>query len=171
MSNYVGDAEATKSVFQDGWYTGLRDIVFALKNEADGQMDYYWMTRDSALLIRGGANYSYDQVAAELSQVLTEEFGLKAEHFRLAVIGLRVESEHEDSCCVTIELGQEAADGEKELEANFAAKARERVRKGFRPDYVRFAAIPTNFKGLFLYPELRAEYRKWLEAKGLTIYT
>lgn len=170
MSNYVGDTEATKSVFQEGWYTGLRDIVFALKNETDGQLDYYWMTRDSALLIRGGANYSYDQVAAELSKVLIEDFGLKAEQFKLAVIGLRVESEHEDSCCVTIELGQEVADKQKELEVDFASKARERVRKGFRPDYVRFDAVPTNFKGLVLYPELRADYRKWLEAKGQTIY-
>jgi len=171
MSNYVGDTDATSSVFQEGWYTGLRDIVFALKNETDGQLDYYWMTRDSALLIRGGANYAYDQVATELSRVLTEDFDLKAEQFKLAVIGLRVESEHEDSCCVTIELGQEAADKQQQLETDFASRARERVRKGFRPDYVRFAAIPTNFKGLFIYPELRADYRKWLEAKGLTIYT
>ena len=171
MSHYVGDAEATKSVFQEGWYTGLRDVVFALKNEADGELDYYWMTRDSALLIRGGANYSYDQIADELSRVLVEDFNLKKEQFRLAVIGLRVESEHEDSCCVTIQLGQEAADKRPQLEADFIDRARKRVPKGFRPDYVRFADIPTNFKGLVLIPELRLEYKKSLEEKGLAIYT
>ena len=171
MSHYVTDAEATRSVFHEGWYTGLRDIVFALKNEADGQLDYYWMTRDSALLIRGGANYSYDQVAAELARVLVEGFNLETEQFKLAVIGLRVESEHEDSCCVTIELGQQVADKQPPLEAEFLDQARQRVPKSFRPDYVRFAKIPTNFKGLVLISELRADYKKALEAKGLAIYT
>jgi acyl-CoA synthetase (AMP-forming)/AMP-acid ligase II len=171
MSHYVGDDDATASVFQEGWYTGLRDVVFALKNAADGELDYYWMTRDSALLIRGGANYSYDQIADELSKVLVEDFNLKKEQFRLAVIGLRVESEHEDSCCVTIQLGQEAADKRSQLEADFIDRARKKVPKGFRPDYVRFADIPTNFKGLVLIPELRLEYKKSLEEKGLAIYT
>jgi len=170
MSHYVGDTDATTSVFQEGWYTGLRDVVFALKNEADGELDYYWMTRDSALLIRGGANYSYDQIADELAKVLVEDFNLKKEQFRLAVIGLRVESEHEDSCCVTIQLGPEAADKRPQLEAEFIDQARKRVPKGFRPDYVRFADIPANFKGLVLIPELRLEYKKALEEKGLAIY-
>ena len=102
MSGYVGDAEATRAVFREGWYTGLRDIVFALKNKRDGQLDYYWMSRDSELLIRGGANYAYDQIAAELSKVLIEHFQLKPDQFKLAVVGIRLESEHEDSCCVTI---------------------------------------------------------------------
>jgi acyl-CoA synthetase (AMP-forming)/AMP-acid ligase II len=171
MHSYIGDDEATDSVFRDGWYTGLRDIVFALENKADGGLDYYWVTRDSALLIRGGANYSYDQVAAELSKVLSEDFGLKAEQFKLAVIGLRVESEHEDSCCVTIELSPEAVAKQVELEAGFVNKARARVRKGFWPDYLRFAEIPSSFKGLVLFPELRREYRHWLEAKGLKVYS
>jgi len=171
MSHYIGEAEATESVFREGWYTGLRDIVFTLRNETDNQLDYYWMTRDLALLIRGGANYSYDQIAAELSKVLVEDFELKSEQFKLAVVGLRVESEHEDSCCVTIELSPEAGGRQKELEANFMYRARQRVAKGFRPDYIRFAEIPINFKGLVRIPELRLDYRKSLEIKGLTIYT
>ncbi len=171
MRHYVGHTKAAESVFQEGWYTGLRDIVFTLKNETDGQLDYYWMTRDSALLIRGGANYSCDQIAAELTKMLVEDFSLKAEQFKLAVIGLRVESEHEDSCCVTIELVPEAAAKQTQLEADFLNKARQRAPKGFRPDYVRFAQIPTNFKGLVLAPELKLDYRKSLEAKGLTVYT
>jgi acyl-CoA synthetase (AMP-forming)/AMP-acid ligase II len=170
MSHYVNDAEDTKSVFQNGWYTGLRDIVFALRNEADGQLDYYWMTRDSALLIRGGANYAYDQIAAELSKVLIADFHMKAEQFKLAVVGLRVGSEHEDSCCVTIELKEEVSHKRQELEAGFKDKAREKVPKGFRPEFVRFAEIPVNFKGLVLIPELRRDFRESLESEGLIVH-
>jgi acyl-CoA synthetase (AMP-forming)/AMP-acid ligase II len=150
MSHYVGDIQATR-------------------NAADGQLDYYWMTRDSALLIRGGANYAYDQVGAELARALMEDFALRAEQFKLAVIGLRVGSEHEDSCCVTIELTGEVADKQPCLETSFIDRARHKVPKGFWPDYLRFAVIPTNFKGLVLVPELRRDFRQYLEAKGLTV--
>jgi len=167
MNCYVGDTKATKAVFREGWYTGLRDIAFALRNEKDGQLDYYWMSRDSALLIRGGANYAYDQVAAELSKVLVEDFHLKVEQFKLAVVGLHVESEHEDSCCVTIELSKEVADVEPQLETNFIEKACKRVSKGARPDYIRLAKIPLNFKGAVLVPELKQDFEKSLEHKGI----
>ncbi|MFC1931075.1 AMP-binding protein [Chloroflexota bacterium] len=170
MSHYVGDTEATESVFCKGWYSGLRDIVFNLRNETDGQLDYYWMSRDSALLIRGGANYAYDQVASELFKVLAEDFSLNSEQFKLAVIGLRVGSEHEDSCCVTIELVGEVTDMQPELEANFIHRARERAPKGCWPDFVRFAKIPMNFKGAVLIPELKVDFRKSLEAKGLVLH-
>jgi len=167
MDYYVGDAEATKAVFQGEWYTGLGDIAFALRNEKDGQLDYYWLSRDSVLLIRGGANYACDQVAAELSKVLVEDFHLKAEQFKLAVVGLRVESEHEDSCCVTIELNKEVAHMESQLEANFVEKAGKRVSKGARPDYIRFAKIPLSFKGTVLASELKQDFKKSLENKGV----
>jgi acyl-CoA synthetase (AMP-forming)/AMP-acid ligase II len=167
MDYYVGNAEATKAVFQEGWYTGLGDIAFALRNEEDGQLDYYWLSRDSALLIRGGANYACDQIAAELSKVLVEDFSLKAEQFKLAVLGLRVESEHEDSCCVTIELSQEVAHMESQLKADFIEKASKRVSKGARPDYIRFAKIPLSFKGLVLASELKQDFKKSLENKGV----
>jgi acyl-CoA synthetase (AMP-forming)/AMP-acid ligase II len=162
MAGYVGDTEATKEVFREGWYTGLGDIVFTLRNNRDGQLDYYWLSRESALLIRGGANYACNQVAAELSKVLVEDFHLKTEQFKLAVIGLRVESEHEDSCCVTIELSKEAANLESELETNFIAKASKRVSKGARPDYIRFAKIPVSFKGLVLASELKQDFQESL---------
>ncbi|MEE8319047.1 MAG: class I adenylate-forming enzyme family protein [Dehalococcoidales bacterium] len=166
MDAYIGDDEATAEVFREGWYNGLRDIVFALKNERDGELDYYWVTRDSALLIRGGANYAYDQVAAELSTVLTDDFKLNPGQFKLVVVGLRVESEHEDSCCVTIELSGEAAAGQAELEADFKPRAWQKVAKGYRPDFVRFAGIPLNFKGAVLYPQLKQDYREWLKSQG-----
>lgn len=170
MRHYVDDTEATKDVFRKGWYTGLRDIVFTLRNNADGQLDYYWMSRDSALIVRGGANYACDQVAAELSKVLTEDFRLKSDQFRLAVVGLRVTSEHEDSCCVTVELSKEVADMEPQLEANFLDEARKRVSKGARPDYIRFARIPLSFKGEILVPELKQDFKKSLRHKGLVLH-
>jgi acyl-CoA synthetase (AMP-forming)/AMP-acid ligase II len=163
MSHYVGDAQATKTVLVKGWYTGLRDIVFTLVNEEDGELDYYWMTRDSALLIRGGANYAYAQVAAELSKVLVEEFNLEPEQFKLAVVGFRLESEHEDSCCVTIDLDKEVANVEPQLRANFMETASRRATKGARPDHLRFAQIPLNFKGAILYPQLKQDFSNWLK--------
>ncbi|MFC1907932.1 AMP-binding protein [Chloroflexota bacterium] len=158
MNYYIGDDEATKAVFREGWYTGLRDIVFALKNKRDGDLDYYWISRDSELLIRGGANYAYDQIAAELSRFLVEHFSLKPEQFQLAVVGLRLKSEHEDSCCVTIQLSKEVSTIESELKANFIEKAPRIVSKGSRPDYLRFGQIPKSFKGAILYPQLKQDF-------------
>jgi len=158
MSYYIGDAEATKDVFREGWYTGLRDIVFTLKNRKDGQLDYYWMSRDSELLIRGGANYAYDQITAELNKFVVEHFHLKPEQFQLAVVGLRLESEHDDSCCVTIELSKEATNAESQLKADFIEKASTIVSKGTRPNYLRFGKIPRNFKGAVIYPQLKQDF-------------
>ena len=165
MSGYIGGAETTEDVIREGWYTGLRDIVFTLRNEKDGQLDYYWMSRDSALLIRGGANYAYDQIAAELSRVLVEDFQLKPDQFKLAVVGLRLESEHEDSCCVTIELSREAANSEPQLKASFIEAASQKVSKGSRPDYIRFAQVPLSFKGAILYPQLKQDFLDSLKPK------
>lgn len=162
MTGYVGDATATDAVFREGWYTGLRDIVFALKNKSDGELDYYWLSRDSALLIRGGANYAYDQIAAELSRFVVEHYQLKPEDFKLAVVGLRLESEHEDACCVTIELALETTSAQSQLMADFIQKAAGNVSKGARPNYLRFAPIPRSFKGEILYPQLKQDYLKWL---------
>ena len=169
MSSYVGDAEATRAVFREGWYTGLRDIVFALRNEKDEQPDYYWMSRDSTLLIRGGANYAYDQIAAELSRFLTEHFQLRPEQFQLAVVGLRLESEHEDSCCVTIELGEDAASAESQLRAHFIEKASTTVSKGIRPDHLRFGRIPRSFKGDILYSRLKQDFLDSPESGRLSV--
>lgn len=165
MNGYVGQGNASREVFRKGWYTGLRDIGFALRGR-DGFLDYYWMTRDSALLIRGGANYSYEQVAADLSRVLIEDFTMKPEQFKLAVVGICSETEHEDNCCVTIELTGEAASMQSTLEEQFIARASRRVSKGSRPDYVRFAKIPVSFKGAVLFPKLKREFGEALSTKG-----
>ena len=165
MSGYAGQDEATEKVFREGWYVGLRDIGFTLEGK-DGCPDYYWMTRDSALLIRGGANYACEQVAADLSRVLVEDFNMKPGQFKLAVIGLRMRSEHDDSCCVTIELGEEAACMEEELRATFIEKASGKVSKGSFPDYVRFAPIPLSFKGAVLIPRLKQEVEEYLKEQA-----
>ncbi len=158
MSGYVGDPKATEAVFQEGWYTGLRDITFTLRNETDGKLDYYWIGRDSELLIRGGANYAYDQIATELSKFLALDFHLEPTQFQLAVTGLRLESEHEDSCCVTIELNRQSRHVVPQLEANFLKRANKIVSKGSRPDYLRLAPIPRNFKGAIQYPQLKQDF-------------
>lgn len=167
MAGYVGDAGATQEAFRDGWYVGLRDIGFALRNASDGQLDFYWLSRDSALIIRGGANYAYEQVAEELSRFVVNEFHLGPDQFQLAVVGLRVGSEHEDSCCVTIELGKDAAYAEPLLKASFIERAQKGVTKGCRPDYVRFAPIPRNFKGAILNNELKQEFTRSLADKKI----
>ena len=86
------------------------------------------------------------------------------------MIGLRVESEHEDSCLATIEFRGEAAqkmpmaDDAPEAAAAFVAAARAAVSKGAKPDRARFAPIPKNFKGAVLVPELVST---WKAALGL----
>ena len=166
MSCYVGQEKASREVFRKGWYTGFRDIGFALRGRG-GCLDYYWMTRDSALLIRGGANYSYEQIASDLSMVLIEDYKMKPEHFKLAVVGICMETEHEDSCCVTIELTEEAAHMQPLLKEQFITRASCRVSKGSRPDYVRFAQIPVSFKGAVLFPQLKREFSEALKSKGI----
>ena len=58
-------------------------------------------------------------------------------------------------------------DMEPQFEANFVDKARERVSKTSRPDHIRFAKIPVNFKGVILLSELKQDFRKSLEYKGI----
>jgi acyl-CoA synthetase (AMP-forming)/AMP-acid ligase II len=164
MDGYVGEEAAATDVFQEGWYTGFRDIAFRLEGR-DGKPDYYWMARDSALLIRGGANYACEQVATTLSRFIEEEFQVKPDQFRIAVVGLPVDSEHEDSCCVTIELAEEAASLAPALSENFLDRATRKVPKGCRPDYVRFADIPVNFKGAVLVPRLKEEFARDLKER------
>lgn len=164
MGGYVGDPAATAAVLPEGWYTGLRDVAFRLRNPADGEWDYYWVSRDSALLIRGGANYAYDQISRELSDFVAARYGLEPARFDLAVVGLRLESEHEDACCVTLELKDGVPEAvRRSIAEGFLAAARASVGKGARPDRLLLAPIPRNFKGAVLVPELK---RRVAEALG-----
>jgi acyl-CoA synthetase (AMP-forming)/AMP-acid ligase II len=167
MSGYVKDEKATREAFHQGWYTGLKDIAFALKNEQDGALDYYWVTRESTLLIRSGANYAYDQINAELINFIAQHCQLPRDSFDIAVVGLKVKSEHEDSCCVTIEIrDQKAQKKVAEIEKTFKDMAAQHVSKGARPDYIRFGEIPRNFKGAVLIKELAAEFSEWLSLQS-----
>ena len=161
MSGYVNNPEATRAAFYKEWYTGMKDICFALESEDDGELDYYWVSRESTLLIRGGANYAYDQINAELKQFISGHYRLAAEAFDVAVVGLKIDSEHEDSCCVTIEPKSSAAEKKiAQIEETFQQAAKDGVSKGARPDYVRIGKIPRNFKGAILVHELASQFKK-----------
>lgn len=165
MTEYVNNPEATASVFHgDGWYTGLEDICFTLQNKNDGGLDYFWQGRDSFLMIRGGSNYAFDQINSELTNFIEQEYTIDKNEFEVAVIGMRIESEHEDDCCVTIELKTDKAQALKnDIETTFIDKAKKAVSKGAKPNHLRFGSIPKNFKGALLVPELKKVYKALLK--------
>ena len=179
MSGYVGDEAATaKAIHAEsgGWYVNLGDVCFALEptgGAEGGALDLYWLSRDSALLIKGGANYSYEQINAELSKFAAEHYGCDPAEVEVAVVGLRLDSEHEDTCCATVELRGGAAAAaladEQQAAADFLASAKKAVgagdiSKGSKPDRVRFAPIPKNFKGAVLTPDM---VKAWKELSGM----
>ncbi|KAJ8603610.1 hypothetical protein CTAYLR_004840 [Chrysophaeum taylorii] len=149
MSGYVGNPDATAKAFSDdGWYLNLGDVGFRLGK------DLYWYSRDSAMLIRGGANYAYEQINAELVAFVARKYALVPKtDFDLAVVGIKIQSEHEDSCCVTLELKRDDIDPPDE-QAFLAAARDAGVSKGAKPDKLRVAPLPRNFKGVVLIPDL-----------------
>lgn len=167
MKGTVQDEGRPPAAVHDGWYTGFRDIGFYLRDAQDGHRNFYWVERDSALLIRGGANTACDAVGAELGRFLEARYGLSSGDVDLAVVGLRLESEHEDSCCVTIELKTSAAAKlGPELERTFIREARAAVSKGARPDRLRFGPVPRTFKGSVRVGELKKAWMEDLPGKG-----
>jgi acyl-CoA synthetase (AMP-forming)/AMP-acid ligase II len=77
FSSYVGlPAETGRlAVSDDGWYLNLGDIGFWLpaqdpapapapagRGGVDEAKELYWQSRESQMLIRGGANYAFEQV-------------------------------------------------------------------------------------------------------------
>ena len=163
MRGYLNQEQATVDVFADGWYTGLLDVGFYLINPSDGKRDFYWIGRDSALLIRGGANYAYDQINGELADAVKQASGLSDSDFELAVVGLRLESEHEDACCLTLALLTERA--KKNQDAILAA-LRNLQNKIARPDYIRLADVPRNFKGAVEIPRLKEAFSDWFASRN-----
>ena len=124
-----------------------------------GEEDVYWVGRDAGLMIRGGSNYSCQQVADELRDIVRRQFQLRDSEFDLAVIGLKLSSEHEDSCCVMLEVQTERIDAVERLREAFLATSRELASKGARPDRVVFGKLPRNFKGAIDVRALRAGFR------------
>lgn len=167
MSGYVKNPAATKRVFHDEWYIGLKDIGFTLKNENDGEIDFFWQSRKSAMLIRGGANYAYDQINSELAAFTCDYYQLPEDAFNIAVIGMKIYSEHEDACCVTIELKTDTAKQKMEImRKTFVEMGRKSLSRGAKPDYVRFGKIPRNFKGAVLLKELSKNFEKYPDTAG-----
>jgi acyl-CoA synthetase (AMP-forming)/AMP-acid ligase II len=161
MKAYVKNDEGTDRVLRDGWYLGLLDIAFRLTNPDDGGTDFYWVGRDSALVIRGGANYACDQINVELCRFVEKRYGLPCDDFDLAVAGLRLVSEHEDSCCVTVELKSERArECADEIRRTFLPEARHSVSKGAKPDFLRFGEVFRTFKGTIRLAEIK---RAWMD--------
>ncbi len=168
MKGYVQGEEATrKAIHYDagGWYTNLGDICFWLANAQDpGAKDFYWVTRTSNLLIRGGTNYSYEQISNELSGFVSARYGLPKGAFALAAVGLRVSSEHDDDCLVTVELLDGGGEGKREdILATFVPEAKAQVSKGAKPSRLRLGAVPRNFKGDVQWRELEAAWKKAIE--------
>ncbi|MDP7162035.1 MAG: hypothetical protein QF792_00895, partial [Phycisphaerae bacterium] len=55
-----------------------------------------------------------------------------------------------------------------QIEGTFIASARKSVSKGARPDHLRFARIPRNFKGLILLPQLKNEFSSTIRHRQTT---
>lgn len=167
MSGYVNNPEASAKAIDHengGWYTNLGDVCFWLKSETDGEQDVYWMSRESSLLIRGGANYAYDQINEELRGFLKEQYGLGDESISVAVIGLRINSEHDDDCCATIELKDAKAIAQiRGISDTFLSASKKAVSKGAKPDCMRFGKIPRTFKGSVLNKDL---VKSWKATNG-----
>jgi acyl-CoA synthetase (AMP-forming)/AMP-acid ligase II len=147
FQGYWDDSLGTEAVWKDGWYLGLGDHAFTLASTEDGEPDFYWVGRDAGLMIRGGANYSCQQVAAELLTFVCVEFGLDEADLDLVVVGLKLESDHEDTCCVMIQCASATPQLRDRLEADFIRLAYNGVSKGARPDRLLLSVIPRNFKG------------------------
>lgn len=98
---------------------------------------------------------------------MINSYWLLPKAFDLAVVGITLESEHEDACCVTVELFSDVnGTNRQRLEASLLADAQKSVSKGARPDYLRFAKIPRSFKGAILYPQLKQDFLDFLRDSG-----
>jgi hypothetical protein len=82
----------------------------------------------------------------------------------LAVVGLKIESEHEDACCLTLEIKSSRANEFLSKEPDqIKQQLNQSVSKNARVDFIRIGAIPRNFKGAILVKQLTAEFRTWLK--------
>jgi acyl-CoA synthetase (AMP-forming)/AMP-acid ligase II len=163
MLGYVDEPEATKSVRQDDWYLGLGDVVFYLTNQDTGARDYYWVSRSAGLMIRGGANYSCVQVETELREFCVTSLQWPADGFDLAVVGHKLGSEHEDACCVLLELRSSMAKEPEIYAQELMREAPMKVSKGAKPDRIAFGVVPRNFKGATVRPDVRVYFENCLQ--------
>ena len=160
MLGYVDEPGATDRVLHNGWYLGLGDVVFYLTNSDTGIRDYYWVSRSAGLMIRGGANYSCVQVETELREFCVTFLQWPVDGFDLAVVGHKLGSEHEDACCVLLEL-KTGMDKDPEVYVQeLMREAPKKVSKGAKPDRIALGSVPRNFKGATVRPDVRAYFEK-----------
>ncbi|GMH77999.1 hypothetical protein TL16_g07621 [Triparma laevis f. inornata] len=164
MKGYVSDPAATVKAFEEGWYVNLGDVCFSFPTTS-GSKDVYWLSRESNLMIRGGTNYSYEAVNAELTGFLGKEYGIERGGVEVAVVGLKIDSEHEDSCCVVISLVNEEGDRDR-VEETFLDRAKATVSKGAKPTLFMFGEIPKTFKGSILTKDLVKRWEAEMEKRG-----
>lgn len=165
MLGYIDDAK-TKEVIvsapdkqgrSERWYLNLGDVCFWLRNPANGEKDIFWQSRDNALLIRGGVNYSYAQINEALIEMATKEYNLGPNDIAIAVVGMRLSSEHDDECLARVELSPSLPhDVKKKIQEDFArASHAADIPKAYKPLHVSFGEIPRNFKGALLVADLK----------------
>lgn len=162
----LGYANADSYPFcNEGWYLGFGDIGFFLIGERDGEKDYYWVSREGDILIKGGANYSCEQIANELLPFLCDTYKLPKESVSLVAIGIKWRSEHDDDVCITVELPEEFLEKKTAIESDFVqiAASSSSIFKGSKPDFVRVASIPKTFKGAVNTDELKKGFMQFLE--------
>ena len=166
MLGYHGDANATTGVMEGDWYTGLGDICFALRAPEEDALDYYWVSREAGLLIKGGANYSCEQISSQIATLILDVFGLDADDVDVAVTALKRSSEHEDDGCLTVELKSPRARAKGDtLEAELIPRCREHLMKSAVPDWLRFGEIPRNFKGALQASALQGDFEAWFRER------
>lgn len=133
----------SSAVAAGAWYLGLGDEGFWLaaqdqEQEKGGAQDVFWVARSDGLLLRGGANYSTEQIRAELETFLEREYGLGAVHVRVAVCGVRTGEEHDHRLCVLLEpLGDTDLAA---VQSSFLQRARTGVSKGAKVSLTSYTA-------------------------------
>jgi len=179
-----GYANSDKNPFtseeQGHWYTNLGDICFWIEGEKcasteegpSGSRDFFWLSRDSQMVIKGGANYSCEQIGEELQSIASTALGCQRDDIAVAVLGMKVASEHEDDACVTLELiGEAAKDGAKRLTEGGGGKSTEDIlmgimkkeaSKGAKPDRLLLTNVPKNFKGAVSLPDVKKLWKNHL---------
>lgn len=176
MSGYVNSE--TNVFSEDKWYLGFGDVCFffEIKTGSGTARDYYWLTRTADIVIKGGANYSGAQISRDVKECFLDCYPQVDEaQVAVATVGLKFGSEHEDSCCVTVELTPEdGQDGSaawtallSDVRENFRARCLQHASlpKGSRPDFVRLARLPRNFKGAVDVSSLKKEYMDYLNTR------
>ncbi|XP_026191625.1 uncharacterized protein LOC34620129 [Cyclospora cayetanensis] len=163
----LGYANSSSHPFSlEGWYLGLGDVCFFLRNPRDQKKDFYWVTRATDMVMKGGANYSCMQINSDLQRFVASWLSVAKEDLAVATIGIKWKSEHDDDTCVTVELpAEKEAEFKSLIEEQLVKRAATEpsLPKGSRPDFVRVTRIPKTFKGAVDGRLIREEFTAHLQ--------